>query len=141
MSAAVDQGGFQNLVLRRDRSTLENVRDAVVNSLVRRDRVREIPRLTVGRFDHFAQCPFLEETDLTKLLSAYLIIGGTLEFLRAGLVDDVSDLLLGQFATELRLLTFHGQIPLLRPFREPVNQLRRDALDLEPIGGLPGLVA
>ena len=56
-------------------------------------------------------------------------------------MDDVGHLLFGELATELLLPGFDGHVPLLRPLREPFEQLRLDALDLEGTGSLPCLVA
>ena len=47
-------------------------------------------------------------------------------------------LLFAELATELLLLRFDGHVPLLRPLREPFEQLRLDTLDLERRAGAPG---
>src|SRR5207249_10026137 len=128
-------------MLRRDRAALEDVIQAVPNGIGICDRLRRYDRQTVGALDHFAECAPLEKADLTELLSAHLFIGSALQLFGAGLVDDVGHLMLGELATELLLPGFDGHVPLLRPLREPFEQLRLDTFNLESTGSLPGLVA
>ena len=95
LTAAFDQGGFQQLMLPCDRLALENVLHTMLDGIVCGHSLRNVARLAVGCFDHLAQCPLLEKTDLTELLSADLFIGRALDLFGAGLVDNMGDLCCG----------------------------------------------
>ncbi len=101
---------------------LEDVGNGVVNGFVQFDPLREIVRLTVGGLDQLAQSTALQPSQLPELLFAHLFIGSAFELFGPGLVDDVGDFILGEFAPEAPLLPGNGvtHVPNLLTFKGPV---------------------
>ncbi len=74
LTATFDQSRFENPVFRRDRVALEDVSQAMLNSIVGCDLLRQIFGLAISTGDHFAQRPLLEKSNLAKLLTSFSII-------------------------------------------------------------------